>query len=45
MQEKINPNKVYANVKYGEETYYLCCPICQEEFEKELGKFIDKLKM
>lgn len=43
--KKINPNKAYAKVKYGKETYYLCCPICHAEFEKEPEKFIDNLKM
>jgi YHS domain-containing protein len=39
--KKINPNKAFAKVKYGKETYYLCCPLCQSEFEKDPKKFIN----
>ncbi len=41
--KKINPNKAYAKVKYGRENYYLCCPLCQAEFEKNPVKFINNL--
>ena len=41
--KKINPNKAYVKVKYGKETYYLCCPICQAEFEKNPKNFINLL--
>ena len=39
--KKINANKAYAKVKYGKETYYLCCPLCQAEFEKDPFKYVD----
>jgi YHS domain-containing protein len=42
--KKINPNKAYAKVKYGKETYYICCPLCQAEFEKDPDKFINTFK-
>lgn len=41
--KKINPNKAYAKVKHGKETYYLCCKLCQSEFEKDPKKFIKNL--
>ncbi|VAX27811.1 hypothetical protein MNBD_IGNAVI01-220 [hydrothermal vent metagenome] len=37
---KMNPNKSHAKIKYGGEIYYLCCPLCQSEFEKEPDKYI-----
>lgn len=40
--KKINPNKAYAKVKIDKEIYYLCCPICQCEFENDPKKFITK---
>ncbi|MBS4033482.1 MAG: YHS domain-containing protein [Ignavibacterium sp.] len=43
-KKKVNPNKAYAKVKYGKEIYYLCCPLCQAEFEKDPDKFINNLK-
>lgn len=42
--KKINPNKAYAKVKYGKETYYLCCPLCQSEFEMNPNKYINDLR-
>jgi YHS domain-containing protein len=38
--KKVNPNKAYARVEYRGETYYLCCPLCQREFERDPDKFI-----
>lgn len=38
--KKMNPNKSYVKIKYGKETYYLCCPLCQSEFEKDPQKYI-----
>lgn len=42
--KKINPNKAYAKIKYEKETYYLCCPLCQSEFESDPRKFAKELK-
>jgi YHS domain-containing protein len=41
--KKINRNKVHAKVKYNNETYYLCCPLCQSEFEKDPEKYIKEI--
>lgn len=40
--KKMNPNKAYAKVKVGKDTFYLCCPVCQSEFENDPEKFINK---
>ncbi len=42
--KKINPNRAYAKVKLGKGTYYLCCPVCQAEFENDPKKYINNLK-
>jgi YHS domain-containing protein len=41
--KKMNPNKAYVKVKYGKETYFLCCSLCQAEFEKDPKKYINNL--
>lgn len=41
---KINRNRAYVRLKYKNETYYLCCPICQSEFEKDPEKHLAKRK-
>ena len=38
--KRINANKAYAKIKYGKDTYYVCCPICQSMFEAEPEKYI-----
>ena len=38
--KKINSNKAYAKIKYNKHLYYVCCPLCQSEFEKDPAKFI-----
>lgn len=40
--KKINPNKAYVQIEYKNEMYYLCCPLCQSEFEKEPDKYGQK---
>lgn len=40
--KKINANKAYAKVKYEKQFYYLCCPLCQSEFEKNPLNYINK---
>ncbi len=42
--KKMNKNKAYAKVKYEKITYYLCCPLCQEHFEKNPKKYIEPKK-
>ena len=39
---KMNPNKAYVQIEYKNEMFYLCCPLCQSEFEKEPEKYIQK---
>lgn len=39
-KKKVNANKAYAKVNYNGEVYFLCCPLCQREFEKEPEKFV-----
>ena len=40
--KKVNANKAYAKVKIGKEIYYLCCPLCQSEFENNPNRYINK---
>jgi len=42
-KRRMNPNKAWAKIHYQGEIYYLCCPLCQSEFEKQPKKYIDKL--
>ena len=37
---KVNRNKAYARLEYKNDTYYLCCPMCQSEFEKDPEKYL-----
>ena len=41
---KVNRNKAYARLEYKDETYYLCCPKCQAEFEKDPEKCLRQEK-
>lgn len=41
---KVNRNKAYAKLEYKDETYYICCPKCQSEFEKDPEKYLMKGK-
>lgn len=40
--KKVNPNKAYAKVNYKGEQYFVCCPLCQREFEKSPEGFLRK---
>lgn len=37
--KRINQNKAYVQLMYKGEMYYLCCPLCQSEFEKEPERY------
>jgi YHS domain-containing protein len=37
--KRINRNKAHIVIEYEKEKYYLCCPICQSEFEKDPRKY------
>jgi len=38
-RRRMNRNKAYVTVQYKGEKYYLCCPLCQSEFEKDPEKY------
>ncbi len=38
--KKINRNKAHITIEYKGERYYVCCPLCQKEFEKAPEKYI-----
>ncbi len=38
--KKLNKNKAYAKINYNGEPYYLCCPLCQREFEKSPQDYV-----
>jgi YHS domain-containing protein len=39
--KKINRQKAHIAIDYGGYTYYLCCPRCQQEFERDPAKYAD----
>ena len=41
--KKINRNKVQAIKYYEGFTVYLCCPLCQAEFESDPKKYLKNL--
>ncbi len=42
--KRINRNKAYVTIVYKKDAYYLCCPVCQAEFEKNPEKYINNKK-
>jgi YHS domain-containing protein len=38
--KRINRNKAHITIEYEQEKYYLCCPLCQSEFEKDPRKYL-----
>jgi YHS domain-containing protein len=40
--KKMNPNKAHITIQYNGMKYYLCCPLCQAEFENDPEKYIIK---
>ncbi len=38
--KRINRNKAHITIEYEKEKYYLCCPLCQSEFEKDPRKYL-----
>ncbi len=38
--KRVNRNKAHIVVEYDKERYYLCCPMCQSEFEKNPHKYL-----
>ncbi len=37
--KRLNTNKAHIVVSYEGENYYLCCPMCQKEFERNPQKY------
>ena len=37
--KKINRGKAFAVVEYERTQYFLCCPICQAQFEQDPKQF------
>ncbi|MFQ5751596.1 MAG: YHS domain-containing protein [bacterium] len=37
--KRINRNKAHITIEYKDQNYFLCCPLCQAEFEKRPGKY------
>ena len=37
--KRIKPQRAHVAVEYEGFTYYLCCPSCQAEFERNLRKY------
>jgi YHS domain-containing protein len=40
--KKMNPNKAHITIQYKGMKYYLCCPLCQAEFETGPEKYLKK---
>lgn len=40
--KSLNVNKAHIVLIHKGEKYYLCCPVCQREFEKNPEKYILK---
>lgn len=38
--KRINANKAHIKIVYEGKIYYLCCPVCQREFEQNPEKYI-----
>ncbi len=39
--KKMNRNKAHFTIKYNNTNYYLCCPLCQKEFEQDPEKYVN----
>ncbi len=37
--KRVNRHRAQAAVEYERITYYLCCPLCQKEFERAPDKY------
>jgi len=40
--KRMNPNKAHVIITYQDEKIYLCCPLCQKEFEQHPDKYVKK---
>ncbi len=41
---RINKEKAYFTLKYKEEEYLVCCPLCKSKFEEQPEKYIKDKK-
>lgn len=41
--KRMNANKAHIKIKYKHRTFYLCCPLCQKEFERNHEKYFRKI--
>ncbi|MEE9598272.1 MAG: YHS domain-containing protein [Acidiferrobacterales bacterium] len=42
--KRVNRNKAHIVVTYERQEHYLCCPVCQREFEKDPHKYVKNVK-
>lgn len=42
--KRINRNKAHIVLSYEGQQYYLCCPICQREFERDPRRYANNAK-
>jgi len=40
--KRITRNGAHIAIEYGGDVHYLCCPVCQAEFERDPERFIRK---
>jgi YHS domain-containing protein len=40
--KRITRNGAHIAIECGEGTYYLCCPVCQAEFERDPERYVRK---
>jgi YHS domain-containing protein len=40
--KRINRNKAHIELEHEGETYLLCCPKCQSEFEQHPEKYVNR---
>ncbi|NIW78804.1 MAG: YHS domain-containing protein [Calditrichae bacterium] len=40
--KRMNVNKAHIVITYEGEDYFLCCPLCQKEFERNPHKYVTK---
>ncbi len=38
--KRIKRQRSHVTIEYGGATYYLCCPLCQAEFERNPRKYV-----
>ena len=41
---RVNRNKAYTRIEYKGIEHFLCCPLCQKEFEQDAEKYFNSQK-